>query len=98
MNIEIITEKLKSDASDMQAQLARVKSDMNKMNNAIATLNGMWKGNAREAFNVQYASDYENMTEVCNIVEKIISGMNTAADKYSACDSQVKDIINSIKI
>ena len=98
MNIEINTETLKSDAGRMNEQLTRVRTAMNNMNSAISTLNGMWKGAANQAFTAQYASDYDNMTAVCDTVGKIISDMKSAADKYNKCDSEVKSIINSIRI
>ena len=98
MNIEINTGTLKSDTNRMKEQIQKVRNAVNSMNEAVSALNGMWEGSAKNAFNVQYVSDIENMEAVCSEADRMVEGMSTAADKYDSCDSQIKNIINSIKL
>ena len=98
MRLEIDSYQLKSNADRMMVQLEKVRTSMERMNDAIGVLNGMWEGAAKSAFLAQYSSDYENMTEVCNLVAKIIDGMNKAAVQYSQCNKEASDIVHSLKI
>ena len=98
MNIEINTGTLKNDTNRMREQIQKVREAVGNMNDAVAALNAMWEGSAKNAFNVQYASDCENMEAVCSEAERIVENMSIAADKYNSCDLQIKNIINSIKV
>lgn len=98
MNIEINTGTLKNDTSRMREQIQKVREAVGNMNDAVSALNAMWEGSAKNAFNVQYASDCENMEAVCSEAERMVEDMSGAAGKYDSCDMQIKNIINSIKV
>lgn len=98
MDIEINTDILKSDASSMGDKVSILRSTMEQMNSAVLEMSGMWEGTAHDSFVTQYNSDYENMKEICDIVDKIIDCMNYAVTQYDQCDTEVKDVINALRI
>ena len=98
MEIEIKTEALKNDAKQMSEALSRLKGDIGNMNEAVASLNGMWQGRSHDAFVNQYLSDYDKMSELCKTVDKLIGCLNFAVEQYDFCDDSVRNLVKTIKI
>lgn len=98
MEIEINTDALRNDSNNMEEQIKHVYNDMQSLNDAVAQLNSMWRGDANIAFNTVYRSDYENMQEACKAVDQLISCMRYAVKQYNECDSKVMTAIRTVKI
>lgn len=98
MDIEINTSALKSDANKMAQEVQALKETMSSMNDAVISLSSMWEGEANLAFTAQYMSDYENMKEMCAIVDNIIECMNYAVNQYGQCDDDIRNIISALRI
>lgn len=98
MDIEINTVALRNDAKQMSDEVMQLRETMVRMNESIGALNSMWEGSSHTALLNQYATDYENMMEVCNTVDRIIECMMFAVGQYNQCDDEVRNAINSIKI
>lgn len=98
MDIEINTLSLKSDVGKMSEKVNSLRNTMKQMNDAILEMNGMWDGISHDAFVTQYSTDYENMMEVCAIIDQIIECMNYAVEQYNQCDEDVKSTINALRI
>ena len=96
--ITINTSTLARDIELLQQQLNIVKSDLNKMYSAVRVLDSMWDGPANQAFNAQFNRDQSDMTELCNIILKIINCMEYAKKEYNSCEADVSSIIASIAI
>lgn len=98
MDIEINTASLKSDVGKMSDKVILLRNTMKEMNDAVLEINGMWEGISHDAFVSQYSTDYENMMEVCGIIDQIIECMNYAVEQYDQCDEEVKSTIKALKI
>ena len=96
--ISINTSTLSQDIEKLQQQLNRIRNDLNKMYQAVHTLDTMWDGPANAAFNMQFNKDKNDMTELCNTVQKIIDCMEYAKKEYNFCEAEVGSIIDSISI
>lgn len=96
--ISINTSILSSDIEVMQQQLNVVKSDLDKMYDAVRVLDSMWDGPANEAFNAQFQLDRNDMTALCDTIQKIINCMEYAKKEYNSCEADVSSIISSIAI
>ena len=96
--ITINTWTLSGDIETLQQQLNVIRTDMDKMYDAVRVLDSMWDGPANEAFNVQFNSDRNDMLELCNVVQKIIDCMEYAKKEYNSCEADVGSIVASIAI
>ena len=96
--ITVNTWTLSSDIETLQQQLNVIKTDMDKMYDAVRVLDSMWDGPANQAFNVQFNSDRNDMLELCNTVQKIIDCMEYAKKEYNSCEADVGSIVASIAI
>lgn len=96
--IAVNTTVLSKDIEVLQQQLDVVKSDLNKMYNAVQVLNGMWDGPTNKVFNNQFTRDRKDMFELCNTIQKIINCMEYAKKEYDTCEANVYNIIASISI
>ena len=96
--IAINTSTLSGDIERLQQQLNEIRNDLNRMYNAFRVLDSMWDGPANQAFNIQFNKDQNDMTELCNTVQKIIDCMEYAKKEYNSCEAEVSGIIASIAI
>ena len=96
--ISINTSTLSGDIDKLQQQLNIIRNDLSKMYQAVHTLDTMWDGPANAAFNMQFNKDKNDMTELCNTVQRIIDCMEYAKKEYNSCEGEVSGIIDSIAI
>lgn len=96
--IEIDTRLLESDIMEMQTKLDVIKTDIDKMYEAVRILDSKWDGPSNDAFNQQFTNDYNQMKEICEDIQHVIKCLEFAKKTYNKCDSDIMDIVNSIKI
>ncbi len=95
--IEIDTIALEKSIENAQTRLDSINSNIEKMYEAIRLLDTMWDGPANEIFKTQFLKDQVDFQDICKIIQQIINDMNYAKSTYNICDSQITEIINSIK-
>lgn len=96
--LKINTAALQSDANELNSLLQQVRSNLDNMYTSVNTLDGMWDGKANNAFNAQFADDHTRFSEICTAIEKLISDMQEAANKYNNCENEIYSTISSINI
>lgn len=96
--IEIDIPVLKSDIQAMTEEVNLIRNEMKDMFAEIRKLDAMWDGPANMAFNMQFASDYQMMEEMCATVEEIIAFGANARSEYLKCENAVQAAIEEIKI
>ena len=96
--ISINTSTLAVDIETLQQRLDEIRNDLDKMYSAVLVLDTMWDGPANAAFNTQFNKDKDDMTELCNTIQKIIDCMEYAKKEYNSCEAEVSGIIDSISI
>lgn len=96
--IEIDTEHLNKDVEALKNLLTQLRKNQTSMEQAMDQLNTMWQGPANQIFNIQFRADCESFANVCTTVEAMIQAMETARMDYEACEEQVSDLINAIRV
>lgn len=96
--IAVDTSILTTDIVDLQEALDRVRRQLTDMFTQVEELDAMWDGPANDEFKRQFANDYENSKELCDVVESIIECMQYAKGQYDLCENNINQIINSINI
>lgn len=94
--IEIETNTLASDISELTSELEVAKSYIQTMITDMGELDAMWDGPANQAFMQQFHNDAQYAEEICNMVQKLIECMEYAKKQYDYCESEVSSLISSI--
>lgn len=97
VNFEVNLSNLSSDITNARSNLEYIKKNIKGMFDEIRELDAMWDGEANNAFNVQFKSDYEMMQDVCKNIEKILNSMEFAKQEYAKCESSVSSAVRAMK-
>lgn len=96
--IETNTGTMKSDVESIQTEIRGLTDDGKKLQNAVSELNGMWEGEAKEAFMNAFRTDLNSLEDMISILSDITSATSEARSDYENCESKVSGIVASIKI
>ena len=96
--IEIETGRLNSDIEELRSHLSRMRQTAEKMMSGINALSAMWEGEAKNAFEVQFKSDYETLQSMEKVIEDLIDDLEYASDRYNSCENSVASVIQSIRV
>lgn len=96
--LKIETDRLSSDIENLRNCLSGIKKSGHVMMTSIQQLSSMWEGEAKEAFTVQFESDYKTLENLAGILEKLIQELENAKNQYNNCEKQVGSIIESIRV
>ena len=95
--IRVNTDSLQSDASAIADSIGVIERGISKLESEYAVLDGMWDGPANEVFKVAYRNDIEELRSIVANLKKFNVFEVEAKDKYNSCESQVGNIVSSIK-
>jgi len=96
--IAINTGNLSTDIETLQEQLNQIRTDMDRMYEAVRILDSMWDGPANQAFNVQFAQDHKDMDSLCDTIQRIIDCLGYAKQEYNNCESEIAGIVAAISV
>lgn len=96
-NFEVNLSNLNSDINNARHSLDYIKKNIKGMFDEIKELDAMWDGDANDAFNVQFNSDYEMMLDVCKNIEKVIASMEFAKQEYTKCENSVSSAVQAMR-
>lgn len=82
----------------LQDAMGRVEWGRVQMYQALEALEGMWAGEAHDAFLTQYTTDNELMVGVCQEVQQVLDYLEEARETYDACERDVNDRIAQVQI
>ena len=83
---------LKTKVDTLRQLNAQFKSQVNDMESTEANLNGMWEGQAREAFHNAFASDKIQMDNFYNAVEVYAQRLEAIAARYAQAEAANMEI------
>lgn len=98
MNIEINTEELYNDISNMQNSVGNLSNAKTQVFSCLDNLNGMWIGAAHDAFVTQTEVDAQELTALINNLNDLIECMEYAKTEYGNCESSVNEAIAAIQL
>lgn len=96
--IEIDTEQLKRDTEELLNNEKNAESALQEMVQEVNELNTMWSGKANRAFRTQFNKDVTLMTELLEKMKRLAECMEFASTEYVKCESEVKALVDSIRI
>lgn len=96
--LDIETQKLQDDIERLRESLSGMRRTGDEMMAGINALSGMWEGEAKNAFTVQFQTDYENLKAMADVIDDLIKKMEQARQKYDTCEEKVGSIVNAIRV
>ena len=96
--IAINTATLQQDVDELRTKLEQVRKSINEAYSAVYQLDKMWDGPANIAFQAAFQKDQHDMEEMCNVISKMIDSMSNSRTEYEKCETDVNNIIDSIRI
>jgi len=80
--IKVTPQELKTKAETLQNFNTQFRSAVEKMVGYVSQLNGMWEGEAKEAFNKAFNDDKGKMDQFAQNIEKYVQALLESASQY----------------
>lgn len=98
MKFEVDTNQLSTTVKSLQDALNEISDNRIKMYSAIEALDGMWMGQAHDAFLTQYENDNEMLIALIQDIDTVFENYGIARKNYDDCEESAKDIARQIRI
>ena len=98
MKFEVETERVSMTVTKLQQALDNISRNRARMFQAIEDLNGMWIGQAHDAYMAQAVQDNAEVLSVVAGIQEIIDAVSTARQSYDSCEQQAVEMIASLTI
>ena len=90
--------RLESDASKLNSHVLKIQNEIEAIKNDMTSLNTMWEGEAKEAFQDGFRNDIVFSEQIIRELRMIVSFGENAGRKYDRCEKNLMNLIESIRI
>ena len=98
MKFEVETEQVSVTVTKLQQALDGVSRKRESMFQAIEALNGMWIGQAHDAYMTQCTLDNAELLSVVTEIQEVINAVSTARQSYDSCEQQAVELIAAVNV
>ncbi len=85
--IRVTASQVRSTSSSLRDYNQNFNSQVQALQSAEESLNGMWDGQANDAFHAAFTSDKEYMTQFYNLINKYCDALEQIAAEYERAES-----------
>lgn len=96
--IKTNTNKLLSDANEIDALIKSIEKEKNDMEGNMKELTAMWEGTAKVAFVKAFTEDMKALEKCIASLKSVNQYEKNAQKKYHNCEKQVESLVDSIRI
>lgn len=93
--IRVNTENMRTAANYFQDKITDWKELVQQLWTLTQELDGMWDGDANEAFNDMISSDRPRFDQLASMMETYKQAIETAAARYDSGEAEVKGIVST---
>ena len=86
--IQVTTATLKNKANELKNLNSKFKSQVENLNSAESSLNGMWEGGAKDAFHKAFSQDITQMHNFYNAIEQYVQKLEQIAAAYEKAEKK----------
>lgn len=98
MIIEIDTERLNVDITDMREHLEELDRAQQQIYRCLENLKAMWQGPAQMRFYAQTQIDQATLRGLMGNLENLVQCMEYAKNEYNRCSNEVQEKIAAIRL
>ncbi len=91
-DFSVSVQDLRTKVETLRTLNSEFKARTNDLTDTEASLNGMWEGEAREAFHSAFQSDITQMGNFYNAIEVYAMRLNDIANRYEAAEAANREI------
>lgn len=92
------TDRLGTDAADIQRYIQNIADEANNMKSSVAELERMWEGPSSRAFHIAFQDDMRAVETVIKNLKSIYAYGTNAKKEYESCERKVATMIAEIKV
>lgn len=92
------TSTLATDNGDVDGYIKQIRTSKAQIENILRRLDGMWDGDASEAFKVRMVDQMNQLENYCVSLESVSNYEKKAVTEYEQCVRDVDGIISSISV
>lgn len=96
--IEVNTAVLKSDVASIEDEIRKITTAADRLLQTLHELEGMWDGNAKQAFSAAVNSDIAQLRELLKAMQNFTRKTSEAREEYDKCENAVAQIVESIRV
>ncbi len=85
--IRVTSSQIKSTASQLRDYNGQFNTQVQRLQGSEESLNGMWDGQANDAFHAAFNNDKEYMTQFYNLINKYCEALDQIANEYDAAEA-----------
>lgn len=97
-NIEVNTGVLRNDVDVITAELEKVLRNADQLSAILGELEGMWEGNAKQAFSGAVRDDLGRLKELVKAIQDLTQRTSDVRQEYDKCENAVSQIVSSIRV
>lgn len=86
--IQVTTATLKNKANELKNLNSKFKSQVENLNSAESSLNGMWEGEVKDAFHKAFSQDITQMHNFYNAIEQYVQKLEQIAAAYEKAEKK----------
>ena len=86
--IQVTTATLKNKANELKNLNSKFKSQVENLNSEESSLNGMWEGEAKDAFHKAFSQDITQMHNFYNAIEQYVQKLEQIAAAYEKAEKK----------
>ena len=90
--IRVTAEQLTTGANELENLNQQFRASVSQLESLEGTLNGMWDGEANDAFHRAFTNDKVQMTNFYNAILVYVQRLEEIANRYKTAEAQNKDI------
>lgn len=85
--IRVTASQVRNSAESLRGLNQQFNSQVQNLQAAEESLNGMWDGQANDAFHAAFLSDKEYMTQFYNLINKYCEALDSIATEYENAEN-----------
>ena len=86
--------KLKSTGVNLTNLAAKMKSEMNKLDENIQKVSSVWSGEASSSYLKRYQSDKANLAQLTQILQQMGAALGEFSNSYTQADNKAMDLVH----
>lgn len=98
MRFEVDTGRVAQELSSMESTLKQISDNRKTMYQSLETLDGMWRGEAHDAFHAQFTEDDEEMQRLIQDIKALFTDIGKARQSYETCESEIRQMAANLHI